>query len=114
MELKLVDGDYVPDGMGGLQTCSGVQEVQARALFLLTARRGKFPLLPRLGSRLWTLGREKPSARAALAAQYVAEALEQEPDLRVREVLVRQEGEKILVDVYLDWQGEALGLTVDV
>ena len=114
MELKLVNGDYVPDGMGGLQTCSGVQAAEARVLFLLTARRGKFPLLPRLGSWLWTLGREKPSARGALAAQYAAEALEQEDELRLREVLVRQEGERLYVDVYLDWRGEPLSLTVDV
>ena len=114
MELKLVNGDYVPDGMGGLQTSFGAQAAQVRALYLLTARRGSFPLLPRLGSRLWTLGREKTSARAALAAQYVSEALEEEHDLLVREVRVRQEKEKLLVDVELDWLGEPLSLTVDV
>lgn len=49
----------------------------------LTARRGQFPFLPELGSRLYQLGREKPSAREALALQYVTEALVQEPDLAV-------------------------------
>ena len=113
MELKLVNGDYVPDGMGGLQTGSGIQAAQARALFLLTARRGKFPFLPRLGSRLWTLTREKPSARQALAAQYVAEALEEEPELRVREVSLRPEGDRLWLDVWLDWREEELRLAVE-
>ena len=114
MELKLSSGDYVPDGMGGLQTLSGSQEIVARVLFLLTARRGKFPFLPRLGSRLWTLTREKPSTRQALAAQYVAEALEEEPDVRVREVLLRPERDKLWLDVWLDWQGRPLSLTLDL
>ena len=114
MELKLSSGDYVPDGMGGLQTLSGIQEMTARALFRLTARRGKFPFLPRLGSRLWTLVREKPSARQALAAQYVAEALEEEPDLRVREVVLRPEGDRLWLDVRLDWLGQPLSLTLDL
>ncbi len=58
MERKLVEGDYIPDGMGGLTVLSGGEEVLARVLYRLTARRGGLPFLPGLGSRLYLLGRE--------------------------------------------------------
>ena len=108
MEWKLVDGDYVPDGAGSFTALTGGEEVLARALYRLTARRGALPFLPRLGSRLYQLGREKPSARQALAAQYVAEALREEADLDVRSVELTQTGDEIRLAAYLDWQGEEL------
>ena len=108
MEWKLSGGDYVPDGKGGLTALSGGEEVLARVLYRLTARRGGLPFMPELGSRLYLLGRERPSARQALAAQYVTEALREEPDLSVREVELVQEGETGRLTVYLDWQGEEL------
>ncbi len=67
MERVIINGDYVPDGGGGLKTVSGGEEVLARVLFRLTARRGALPFLPQLGSRLYELAREKPSARQSLA-----------------------------------------------
>ena len=114
MEWKLTDGDYVPDGVGGLTALEGREEVLARVLFRLTARRGALPFLPQLGSRLYRLGREKPSERQALAAQYVAEALAEEPELSVQSVELDQEGETGLLTVYLDWQGETLTAQVAV
>ena len=108
MEWKIVEGDYVPDGMGSLTALSGGEEVLARVLYRLTARRGNLPFLPDLGSRLYQLGREKPSARRALAAQYVEEALREETDLAIQSVELAQEGDVGLLTVYLDWQGEAL------
>lgn len=75
MELKLIDGDYVPDGFGGFTRVQGDAALLSRALFLLTARRGSFPLLPELGSELWRLGEEKPSGRNMAALQYAQEAL---------------------------------------
>ena len=48
MERKLAGGDYVPDGVGGFVGLSGGEEVLARVLFRLTARRGGLPFLPRL------------------------------------------------------------------
>ena len=108
MEWKLVNGDYVPDGTGGLTALTEGEEVLARVLYRLTTRRGKLPFLPDLGSRLYQLGREKPSARRALAAQYVEEALREETDLAIQSVELAQEGDVGLLTVYLDWQGEAL------
>lgn len=112
MELKLVNGDYVPDGAGGLRRLTGGEALLARVMYRLTARRGGLPFLPRLGSRLHLVLREKPSARQALAAQYVAEALEEETGLRVTEVELRDQGAQAELTVRLDWQGEPLAVTV--
>ena len=112
MELKLVNGDYVPDGAGGLRRLTGGEALLARVLDRLTARRGGLPFLPRMGSRLHLVLREKPSARQALAAQYVAEALEEETGLRVTEVELRDQGAQAGLTVRLDWQGEPLAVTV--
>ncbi len=108
MEWKLVNGDYVPNGMGSFTALSGGEEVLARVLYRLTARRGALPFLPNLGSRLYQLGREKASARQVLAAQYVAEALREEPELAVESVELTQAGETGLLTVFLSWEGEEL------
>lgn len=114
MERKLVNGDYVPDGTGGLTLLSGGEEVLARVLYRLTARRGALPFLPELGSRLYQLNREKPSARQALAAQYVAEALREEPELAVESVELAQTEGAGLLTVRLTWRGEALTAQIAV
>ena len=40
METKLLNGDYVPDGLGGVARCQGADALLERVLFRLTARRG--------------------------------------------------------------------------
>ena len=115
MELKLEQGDYVPDGTGGFESLEGAQALLARVLFRLTARRGKFPFLPDMGSRLYLLGREKPSAREALAMQYVTEALAQEADLAVLGTELREDGTGAAVlTATLAWGGMPLAVQVDV
>ena len=52
MELRLREGDYVRDELGGVERLTGGEAVLQRALFRLSARRGAFPFLPELGSRL--------------------------------------------------------------
>ena len=89
MENLLRDGDYVPNGFGGFTRLYGAQEVLARALFRLTCRRGSFPFLPELGSRLQELGREKPSAREAAAKIFCASAL-RDMELEVDDVRLTQ------------------------
>ena len=108
MERVIINGDYVPDGGGGLKTVSGGEEVLARVLFRLTARRGALPFLPQLGSRLHELAREKPSARQSLAQQYVGEALREETDVSVESVTLEQQGEIGVLTVKVRWQGETL------
>ena len=60
METKISNGDYVSDGLGGVERCKGTDALLERVLFRLTARRGQFPPLPELGSRLYLLSREPP------------------------------------------------------
>lgn len=82
-------------------------------LFRLQARRGAMPFLPALGIRLYQLPREKPSARQALALGYVAQALEEERDVRVQSVTLGElvDGHMELT-VALEWQGETLETAV--
>lgn len=109
---QLRDGDYRPNGTGGFLQAAGAEEVLERVLFQLSAKRGSFPLLPQVGSRLYLLPRAKASAREALAASYAAEALAGEPDLTVTGTVWDQE--KQMVTVFLNWQGEALQADVTV
>ena len=114
MERRLVQGDYVPDGAGGFCLEQGVEELLQRALFKLTARRGSFPFLPELGSRLYQLRRAKPVQWDSMARQYVAEALAGERELAVTEVAVRQAGERLWVQVRLKTaDGQAWTVAVD-
>lgn len=113
MALVLRNGDYVPDGQGGFQTAGGAAEALERVLWKLTVKRGSFPFLPGLGSRLHTLGQARPGERETLAGQYVREALADE-DVDVKEVTLMQEGDRAGVTVVLEWQGETLTATVEV
>lgn len=114
MELKLKNGDYLPDGAGGVEECSGAEEVLARVLFRLTARRGALPFLPELGSQLYRVLREKPSARLAAAKQYVAQALEEETEVRVTDVALTDTPQGLEITVKLLWQGEELAVSTVV
>jgi len=114
MTAKLINGDYVPDGLGGVVRVSGADALLQRVLFRLTARRGQFPLLPELGSRLYLLGREAPAGRLSAARQYVAEALAQE-EVRVTDVLLASAGNgRAQITVLLDYQGADLSVTLTV
>ena len=114
MERKLVNGDYTPDGNGGLTVLSGTEELLQRALFRLTARRGAFPFLPELGSQLYRLPREKPSARQALAIQYAAQALEEETELTVTGAALKDRSDGLELTVFMNcsWQPLAASLVI--
>ena len=114
MELLWKDGDYVPDGAGGFQRAEGEQALLQRVLFLLTARRGQFPLLPELGSRLFRLPGQKASLRESLAKEYVAEALAGENDLAVTDTTLNQKDGRGMLTVSLTYEGEPFQVTVGV
>ena len=113
MELRLREGDYVRDELGGVERLTGGEAVLQRALFRLSARRGAFPFLPELGSRLYLLPRQPAAQRAGLAREYVAEALRGEA-VSVTETALEEEGGVLRVRVLLDWQGEARSGAVEV
>ena len=115
MGLCLRDGDYVPDGRGGLRRAEGREALLERALLRQTARRGTYPFLPELGSRLWQLGQVPADGRQSAAEQYVAEALAGEAGLSVEEVTVAERGGgRADVTAELTWQGEPMSVTVAV
>ena len=114
MENLLRDGDYVPNGFGGFVRLQDTEAVLQRALFKLTARRGSFPFLPRLGSRLLSLGGMRRAERGAAAAQYAAEALEgmglTVEGANIREVSDNQLG----IDFALRLSGQTAGVEVTI
>ena len=115
MGLSLRNGDYVPDGTGGLRRAEGQAALLERVLFRLTARRGTFPFLPELGSRLWQLGPVSAALGLWGGEQYVAEALAPEPGLAVEQVtLTESGGGRAQVTASMTWQGERLSVTVEV
>ena len=114
MEIKIQNGDYVHDGLGGIDRCQGTDDLLERVLFRLTARRGGMPLLPRLGSRLHLLSREPVPQRLSAARQYVAEALAEEA-VTITEVILTPEGQgRIGIRVLLEYQGTDLSVSLAV
>lgn len=111
MELKLFNGDYVPDGCGGLRRLQGQDELLARVLFRLTAKRGAFPFLPELGSELYRLTRFKRTERLPAARQYASEALRGE-NVQVREAELTEDGDVLCLHLTLTRQGEDLDVTL--
>lgn len=111
--LILREGDYVPDGKGGFSATTGAAEVLERVLWKLTVKRGSFPFLPQLGSRLHLLSRAPAREREALAARYAHEALADE-EVALRETKLTREGDKTVLTLKLDWQGEELTAAVEM
>ncbi|MBR5534524.1 MAG: hypothetical protein IKU62_06730 [Ruminiclostridium sp.] len=109
MVSKLRDGDYYLEGGGIFARAEGAEALLERVMFKLQVRRGSFPLMPRLGSRLYLLPRAKASARAALGASYAAEALAEE---EVAVTRAEWEEERRRLTVFLRWQGEELSVGV--
>ena len=107
---QLRDGDYRLDGSGGFAVSQGAEEVLERVLFQLTARRGAFPLLPQVGSRLYLLLREKPSRRDSMGASYAAEALADEEEVQVTGAVWNEAARHL--EVELLWRGERLRAAV--
>lgn len=115
MELELRNGDYVPNGTGGLNRLEGDQALLQRVLFRLKAHRGSFPFWDSLGSRLWQLGRLPARERQTAAKQYVVEALAEEPGLQVESAELTQSGDGSgMLTVELTYQEEPLTVTLDI
>lgn len=114
MELMLRGGDYVTDEMGSIRTVEGAEELLQRVLFKLSARRGGFPLLPELGSQLYRLSGVKPGQRPVLARQYVAEALADEEELEITDVILTEEEGLGRLKVLLLWNGASFTIEITV
>ena len=112
MEMKLKDGDYIPDGLGGFETAAGAEEKLQRVLFKLNCRRGGFDLMPDLGSRLHLLLSEKREMRNTAARKYILEALEGEGGLTLSDVSVTDTENGLMVKADFEYNGEGLALAV--
>ncbi len=75
MENKLINRDYVSDGMGGQVRVYGDEALLQLALFHLSCRKGGFAPLPDLGSELHLLHRQKVCRRRAFAMITAQKAL---------------------------------------
>lgn len=113
MSLLLKNRDYTSDGRGSVASVSGGEALLNEVLFRLSARRGGFPLMPELGSRLHLLRSEKPSDWGTLAGQYAAEALADLDGVTVTGAGVTAEGDRLNIRVDLTWQGEALTVELE-
>lgn len=113
MRMRMKNGDYVPDNLGGFQNVQGDEQILSAALFLLTARRGRFAPLPEVGSRLYLLSREKPSQWESAAAVYAQEALEP-LGLTVTKAVVTPGTDGLQVEIHAEYQGEELRLEATV
>lgn len=109
-ELKIKDGDYVFDGVGGAVQVKGQDALLQRVLFKLTARRGGFPFLENLGSTLYALGSVPASQRQSAAAAAVVQALADEENLQVEQVEL--DGDRLTVR--LKNEGEELDVQLTV
>ena len=115
MGLSLRNGDYVPDGTGGLRRTEGRAARWEPVLCRLPAGGGPSPYLRYGGRRLGQRGQLPAARRQSAAEQYVAEALAAEPGLTVEQVILTESGGgRAQVTVGLTWQGEALSVTVEV
>ncbi len=114
MSLLLKNRDYAVNGDGGVVVAAGGDALLNEALFRLTVRRGSFPFLPELGSRMYLLRREKPSAWADLACQYAAEALADLTGLTVTGAAVSRQGDALWAEIAMKWKGESLTVTAEL
>ena len=114
MELRLDNGKYVCDDRGSPISDAGTQEILTRALFKLASKQGEFPFIPNLGSRLYTLHKEKKSNLNSAAMQFVMEALEDEKEIQVVSVDTQVDRDEIRVTANIMYSGSSiqLGLTV--
>lgn len=110
MAIKLEQGDYALKGSAPVPL-RGQDAAFADALFRLQCRRGSFPFLPELGSRLWRIGLERRSDRDALARQFCAEALSG-CAVQARDVSVREQGRALAVELTLTLGDAAMNVEV--
>ncbi len=114
MELLLDNGDYVRNEYGGFKTVEGADELLGRILYKLTVKRGAFPLIPELGSRLYMLPREKKSARKSAAFAYIEEAVADEEEVKLENVEITENEEKLFITANFIYNGENLQIKLEV
>ena len=114
MELKLTDGQYSLDEKHAPEEIGGNEELAQRVALKLQVHRGSFLPLPEYGSRLYTLGRIRPSERETAARQFVLEALGDEDGLSLDTLeLTEKDGDAVL-RLTLTSGGETLNVETEI
>lgn len=111
MELKLIDGDYVPFKNGGLQSVSGVDETAQRIVMKLSAKRGHYLPMPEFGSLLHTLSQYKPSLQKVAAIGFVKDCLADEPELVLRDLKLEPCPDGISITLLLTLNNHSFNIT---
>lgn len=116
MEMKLSNGEYVPDAEfgAGFETVTGLEETIQRIMFKLKVHRGSFPMFPELGSELWKLYREKRSNRSSAAYQYMTQALDGENGVQIDGVRISESGNTLTVNVEMLINKKAALISVEI
>lgn len=114
MDMRIQNGDFVPDRRGIPRSCSGCEEVINRVLLALTARRGGFAKLPRFGSRLYQLRGGSQERMDSEAAVMVREALEEVDEVTVGEVSTARKDTALTISVRLQMDAGDYDIKVGV
>ena len=110
------NGRYTASRYGGLNTIAGTEALAQRIAMKLAARRGGFAPWPEYGSRLYTLlGTAKPSEYAAVARQFITEALADEQGLTIGDITAADNGDGTLsIGAGIDAAGKTLTINLTV
>ena len=107
MELRVQDGKYTERRYGGIETVLGTEEFAQRITMKLSCRRGGFLPMADFGSRLHLLHSVKPSERQSAAELNIAEALQDERDVSLRELEITEYSENCVgLRLVFEYRGE--------
>lgn len=116
MGLSLRNGDYVPDGTGGLRRTEGREALLEQVLFRLTARRGTFPIPAGAGEPAVAAGtaarRQTAERGGTICGGGPGGGTGADGGAGDFDGIRRRPGHQVTVG--LTWQGEALSVTVEV
>ena len=112
MEMKLCNGDYIPNSLNGFKLAMGFEEKLERILYKLSCRKGGFAPMPNLGSELHKLLREKRENRVSSARKYILEALFDEHGIVLTDVRVSEINEGLTVDAEFEYSGLKESVTI--
>lgn len=107
MDTLLSQGDHKRNGQGFLTPISGAQEAIQRAMIRLSVPKGSFAPNPKLGSRLFLLGKAPERQTEELALEYAKEALLEEEQVQATAVRQTERSQGSMeLEIMLSYLGE--------
>ncbi|MEG1447888.1 MAG: hypothetical protein RR048_03385 [Oscillospiraceae bacterium] len=116
MDTMLFNKDHKVNISGNPTSVEGTKEIAQRILIRLSVPKGSFPLCASLGSLLYTLPNYAEKDRTSLAFQYVQSALIDMPQVVVKNVECRYEGEfnEIYISAVFKYENDEITVGVRV